>query len=133
MKKGEEMSYSISEFSKKTGINQYTLRYYEKEGLITPQRDEHNYRVFGDEELDWAIFINKLKDTGISLKEIRRYTELRNIGDTTITERKELLLAHRIKVLKEYEKIEGHLKLLDHKIDLYDQMEKKYENKSKEV
>lgn len=129
MKKGEKMNYSISEFAKITGISQHTLRYYEKEGLIEPQRDEHNYRLFGAEDLDWAIFINKLKNTGISLKEIKRYTELRKVGDATITERKELLLIHRIKTLKEYEKVQGHLKLLEDKIELYEQMEREYINK----
>lgn len=122
------MIYSISEFAKMTGISQHTLRYYEKEGLIEPQRDEHNYRLFGAEDLDWAIFINKLKNTGISLKEIKRYTELRKIGDGTISERKKLLLDHRIKILKEYEKVQGHLKLLEEKIELYEQMEREYEN-----
>lgn len=131
MKKGEKMNYSISEFAKITGISQHTLRYYEKEGLIEPQRDEHNYRLFDAEDLDWAIFINKLKKTGISLKEIKRYTELRKIGDATITERKELLLKHRIKILKEYEKVQGHLRLLDDKINLYNQMEIEYDNQSK--
>lgn len=131
MKKGEKMNYSISEFAKITGISQHTLRYYEKEGLIEPQRDEHNYRLFDAEDFDWAIFINKLKKTGISLKEIKRYTELRKIGDATITERKELLLKHRIKILKEYEKVHGHLRLLDDKINLYNQMEIEYDNQSK--
>ena len=131
MKKGEKMNYSISEFAKITGISQHTLRYYEKEGLIEPQRDEHNYRLFDAEDFDWAIFINKLKKTGISLKEIKRYTELRKIGDATITERKELLLKHRIKILKEYEKVQGHLRLLDDKINLYNQMEIEYDNQSK--
>lgn len=133
MKKGEKMNYSISEFAKITGISQHTLRYYEKEGLIEPQRDEHNYRLFNAEDLDWAIFINKLKKTGISLKEIKRYTELRKIGDATITERKELLLKHRIKILKEYEKVQGHLKLLEDKIDLYQQMEREHVNKSEKI
>ena len=129
--KGETMNYSISKFSEKTGISPHTLRYYEKEGLITPQRNEHHYRIYCDEDLDWAIFINKLKNTGISLKELKRYTELRRIGDSTITSRKNLLLAHRITILKEYEKVKGHLDLLDEKIDLYKQMESEYNSQSK--
>lgn len=120
------MNYSISEFAKMTGISEYTLRYYEKEGLIEPQRDEHNYRKYGPEDLEWAIFVNKLKNTGISLKKIQRYTELRKIGDATISERKELLVEHRIKILKEYEQVKEYLDLLNNKIELYDQMELTY-------
>ncbi|MEI5992799.1 MerR family transcriptional regulator [Candidatus Enterococcus mansonii] len=122
------MSYSISEFSKRTGISQHTLRYYEKEGLIEPKRDQYNYRVFEEEDFDWAIFVGKLKNTGIPLKDIKRYTQLRKIGDSTIRERKELLLIHRLKILEEYEKAKEHLKLLDDKIALYYQMEKEYKN-----
>ncbi|MBO0472505.1 hypothetical protein IGL98_002146 [Enterococcus sp. DIV0840] len=118
--------YTISEFAKKIGISEHTLRYYEKEGLIEPARDEHNYRVFGEEEVEWANFVIKLKNTGISLKDIKKYTHLRNLGDSTITERKNLLLNHRIKILTEYERAKSHLDLLDNKITLYEQMEKKY-------
>ncbi|EOL45927.1 MerR family transcriptional regulator [Enterococcus caccae] len=118
--------YTIREFSKKIGISEYTLRFYEKEGLIEPCRDDHNYRVYGEEELEWAIFVIKLKNTGISLKEIKQYADLRKIGDSTITARKNLLLKHRIKILSEYEKVKNHLELLDDKLALYDKLEKEY-------
>lgn len=118
--------YTISEFSKKIGISEYTLRYYEKEGLIEPSRDQHNYRVYGDQDIEWASFVIKLKNTGIELREIKKYTELRKIGDSTISERKELLLNHRVKILAEFEKTKSHLQLLDDKIAVYDQMEKEY-------
>ncbi|MGX7244232.1 MerR family transcriptional regulator [Enterococcus quebecensis] len=118
--------YTISEFAEKIGISEHTLRYYEKQGLIEPSRDEHNYRVYGEEDSDWATFVIKLKNTGISLKEIKKYTELRKVGDATISERKQLLLNHRIKIMLEYEKVRNHLELLDDKIALYEQLEKEY-------
>lgn len=118
------MADSISEFSKKTQISEHTLRYYEKEGLLKPNRDEHNYRLYSDKDYDWINFITKLKHTGISLKEIKRYAYLRELGDGSITERKELLLKHRVNILLEYEKVKENLLLLDDKIALYQQMEK---------
>ncbi|WP_319996259.1 MerR family DNA-binding transcriptional regulator [Trichococcus shcherbakoviae] len=39
------MSYSIGEFSKMIGLPVSTLRYYENEGLLKPDRDENNLRV----------------------------------------------------------------------------------------
>lgn len=119
------MADTISEFSKKTKISVHTLRYYEKEGLIKPVRNEHNYRLYSDKDYDWIDFINKLKQTGISLQEIKKYAYLRELGDGTITERKNLLLKHRVKILTEYEKVSKNLSLLDDKIALYQQMEKK--------
>lgn len=130
MKKDVKGIYTISEFAKKIGISVHTLRYYEKEGLIEPSRDENNYRIYGENDLDWANFVIKLKNTGILLKDIKRYTQLRKIGDATITERKCLLLNHRTNVIAEYEKVQSHLKLLDDKISLYEQMEKNTKNKN---
>ncbi len=40
------MDYSIGEFSKLTNLGIHTLRYYEHEGLITPERNASNRRVW---------------------------------------------------------------------------------------
>jgi DNA-binding transcriptional MerR regulator len=117
--------YSISEFAQKIGISVHTLRYYEKEGLIEPKRNEQNYRIYQEADLDWAEFVIKLKDTGISLKKIKEYTHLRNQGAKTITARKQLLLEHRETIVTEFNKVKNHLELLDNKIHLYEQLEKK--------
>ena len=45
----------IQELSKRTGLTEYTLRYYEKEGLVDHRhvnRDENNYRNYTDEVLE---------------------------------------------------------------------------------
>lgn len=117
------MAETISEFSKNTQISEHTLRYYEKEGLLKPIRDKHNYRLYSEKDYEWINFINKLKRTGISLKEIKRYAYLREIGDETIAERKELLLKHRKTLVEKYEKAKENLSLLDDKITLYQKME----------
>jgi DNA-binding transcriptional MerR regulator len=103
--------YSISEFAQKIGISVHTLRYYEKEGLIEPKRNEQNYRIYQEADLDWAEFVIKLKDTGISLKKIKEYTHLRNQGAKTITARKQLLLEHRETIVTEFNKVKNHLEL----------------------
>ena len=36
----------IGAFAELTGISAYTLRYYEKMGLIQPYRDENGYRNY---------------------------------------------------------------------------------------
>ncbi|MFD1900102.1 MerR family transcriptional regulator [Enterococcus termitis] len=53
--------YTISEFAKAIGISEHTLRYYEKEGLIEPSRNEHNYRIYDEADIEWATFVIKLK------------------------------------------------------------------------
>nr|WGD72138.1 MerR family transcriptional regulator [Bacillus subtilis] len=45
--------YSIGEFANIIGLTTSTLRYYEKEGLLTPHRNDHNIREFTDQDIDW--------------------------------------------------------------------------------
>lgn len=40
----------------------------------------------------------RLKDTGMPIKEIRHYAELRAAGDSTLSERMEMLVQHRFPV-----------------------------------
>ena len=45
--------YAIQDVSKKTGLSAHTLRYYEKEGLITGvERSRGGFRQYTDEDLE---------------------------------------------------------------------------------
>jgi DNA-binding transcriptional MerR regulator len=52
--------YSISEVSRTLEISTYTLRYYEKEKIISPKRDENGVRAYTDEDVKWLRFVMKL-------------------------------------------------------------------------
>ncbi|WP_442600614.1 MerR family transcriptional regulator [Paenibacillus sp. KN14-4R] len=71
--------YSISEVSKLTGITTYTLRYYEKIGLLpSPERQGGKYdgiRRYNDQDLRMIRFIYGLKQTGMKLEDIAYFTE----------------------------------------------------------
>ena len=69
------MEYSIGEFSKLTGLGIHTLRYYEHENLIIPDRNSSNRRRYSDRDIAWIDFIKRLKDTGMPIKEIKRYAK----------------------------------------------------------
>ena len=88
------MEYPIGEFSKLTGLSIHTLRYYEHEGLIAPERNSSNRRCYSDKDLTWIEFIKRLKDTGMPIKEIKHYAELRAAGDSTLSDRMEMLALH---------------------------------------
>lgn len=113
------MEYSIGEFSKLTGIGIHALRYYEMEHLIEPVRKANKRRCYTDADIKWVEFIKRLKDTGMPIKEIRKYSELRRIGDATLAARKEMLIQHRMKLLEEIEKMHDNLLKLDNKIEYY--------------
>jgi len=110
---------TIGEFAGITGISAYTLRYYEKKGLIRVQRDENGRRNYSQNDVEWVKFIRRLKDTGMLLRDIRHYSELRYQGDETMAERMELLIHHRKSVLEEQKKWTEYLENLDRKIEIY--------------
>ena len=44
----------IKEVQEKLKISSYTLRYYEKMGLIQPYRDENGYRNYSEEAVSYT-------------------------------------------------------------------------------
>lgn len=61
----------IGELSKNTGFQVETLRYYEKQGLLSPvSRTKSGYREYDNEALKQLRFIKQAKSVGFSLNEI---------------------------------------------------------------
>ncbi|CAM2746408.1 MerR family transcriptional regulator [Fructilactobacillus fructivorans] len=112
--------YSIGEFSKVVGLTSYTLRYYEREGLIIPNRDKNGRRYYTEQDISWIGFLLHLKGTGMSMNEIEEYIKLRAQGDSTIEQRKDLLKRVRKNSLSQIDEMKMHLKVLSHKIDWYE-------------
>ena len=113
------MKYSIGDFAKLTGLGIHTLRYYEHEGLIAPERNSGNRRCYSDKDLIWIEFIKRLKDTGMPIKEIRHYAKLRADGDPTLSERMEMLVQHRQALNEQIAQLQEHKIKLDEKIEFY--------------
>jgi MerR family Zn(II)-responsive transcriptional regulator of zntA len=60
----------ISELAKKVGVSSYTLRYYEKVGLLIPsKRNVNSYRDYNDDDVSALRFILACKQSGFSLAE----------------------------------------------------------------
>lgn len=74
------MPYSIGEFAEIVGVNKSTLRYYEMEGLLTPHRSDNNLREYTDQDIGWVQFLLHLKDSGMTMAELKQYTEWRAMG-----------------------------------------------------
>ena len=113
------MEYSIGEFSKLTRLGIHTLRYYEHENLITPGRNSSNRRCYTDKDLAWIDFIKRLKDTGMPIKEIQHYAELRANGEATLSVRMEMLISHRKALNEQINQLKEHMGKLDEKIEFY--------------
>ena len=120
--------YSIQEVSKKTGLSAHTLRYYEKEGLISGVgRTQGGFRQYSDEDLEALGLICCLKNTGMSLQEIARFMELTHQGDKTLKERVELLREHRENVLERVSEMQRHLEKVTWKLNYFTEKLNAYE------
>lgn len=111
---------TIGKFSEITGIHCSALRYYEDKGLISVERDAANRRDYSENDIEWVKFLQRLKNTGMSLKDMKRYSDLRYEGNSTISERLELLKKHKVYVNEQLEKWLEYSKNLDDKIKWYE-------------
>ncbi|MFC7370611.1 MerR family transcriptional regulator [Fictibacillus iocasae] len=111
--------FSISEVSNKLGISTHTLRYYEKEKIITPSRNPGGDRLYSDQDLAWLQFVIKLKQTKMPIASIRTYASLFTEGKHTAIARLELLETHRASLLEQMKTLAETEKMLDKKIKTY--------------
>ena len=112
---------SIAEAARRTRVSAHTLRYYERAGLVvTPvDRTSGGRRRYHQLDLDWIVICTRLRATGMPIKEIRRYAQLVSAGHGNEKERLALMEAHRDNVIAKLAEVQEHLKLIDHKIDVY--------------
>ncbi len=113
-------SFSVGEAAAKVGLSTHTLRWYEQEGLISPiGRDAAGRRRYLPADLDWLQLLIRLRSTGMSVADMRRYAELAREGDGTLAERLRLFEEHRIRVLARIAELNRDLEVIDYKIDVY--------------
>ena len=131
MKKNEQKIIQIKEFSEKTGLTPYTIRFYEKKELFRVKRDEKNRRIYDETDIEWIKMLKRLKDMGMKLSEIKKYSDLRYEGNGTIKERMKILTNHKKYVNIEIEKWQKYLQNLDDKLEIYESFLKSISEKQK--
>lgn len=90
----------IGELARKTGVPARMLRYYEEQGLISPQRLQNGYRVYDDYLVDRVRKIRGLVDSGIPTRIVADILPCLDkpqsiVVDNPDPELKELLLRER--------------------------------------
>lgn len=61
----------IHDLEVRTGLERATIRFYEKENLISPQRSENGYRCYTQADAEELLKIKLLRQLGMSLEQIR--------------------------------------------------------------
>jgi len=114
------MKYKIGEVAKMIGLSIPTLRFYDHEGLLPfVNRTENGIRVFTEEDLKSINLVNCIKGSGATIKEIKHYMDLCQIGDSTLNERLNFFIGKKENVLNQLQELQNVLSTIEHKIDYY--------------
>ena len=116
---------NITEVSQQTGLSIDTIRFYEREGLLDPiTRKSNGHRAFSPKDLRWLTLFARLRETGMPLKDMRHYVDLARAGDSTFSERRQMLVTHQARLDEQQQKLDACRTLIDHKIETYLELER---------
>jgi DNA-binding transcriptional MerR regulator len=113
---------NIGDVASRTGRSIHTIRWYEAQGLMPGvTRDGAKRRVYTEHHIGWLDLMERLRCTGMSIAQMRTYTELVKDGSATLNERRELLRDHRARVRETIARWHDALALIEAKIEFYDE------------
>lgn len=85
----------IGEAAETCGLSTHTIRFYEKSGMLPEiERGADGHRRFTPRLIEWLTLLYWLRETGMSLSQMRRFTTLAKAGDAGVLERRQILLDH---------------------------------------
>jgi DNA-binding transcriptional MerR regulator len=114
------MSYTIRQVAEKMGVTVPTLRYYDKEGLLPfVDKKPNGTRVFKDEDFNWLGIITCMKNSGMPIKDIKRYMDLCKLGDSTLQERLDIFFERKEDVQSQLDELNIVMEVINHKIQYY--------------
>jgi DNA-binding transcriptional MerR regulator len=71
-------SLSIGQVAERTGLSVHTLRFYEREGILTDpvRRGLNGHRLYSEDDVEWLSICTRFRASGMPLTAIRRYVDL---------------------------------------------------------
>ena len=115
-----ESHLTIDEVAKRTGLTAYTLRYYERIGLIALiGRAPGGQRRYAASDMAWIEFLLRLRTTNMPVGKMQAFATLRGAGDMTVPDRRRMLEDHLVEVLSNIEAMHQSAQALRAKIEHY--------------
>jgi len=112
--------YNIKEAAKLAGLSASTIRYYDKQGLLPfLGRTEAGYRVFSEQDMGLLKMIEYMKATGMSIQEIRQFTDCLKQGDASLQTRYEMFLQRKAVVQEQIRHMQETLAVIEYKCWYY--------------
>jgi MerR family copper efflux transcriptional regulator len=116
------MHFSIQDVSRRSGLPEPTLRYYEQVGLVGPiDRDENTgYRRYGADDLQTFEALACLRAVGMGIEDMRIYQANLKRRHESAAEQRDLLLHHAERIEAEIVAQRARLDYLRKKAALWD-------------
>ncbi len=113
---------TIQDVSRRSGLSEPTLRYYEDVGLIGPiERDPSSrHRRYREADVDTLQALACLRAMGVRIEDMRTYQANRALGHARAGAQRDLLLRHAKRIETEMETRRTHLDYLRAKAALWD-------------
>jgi DNA-binding transcriptional MerR regulator len=91
---------TIGDLAERCGVSRDTLRFYERERLLSPpRRSASGYRLYGQADAARVRFIRRAQATGLTLDDIRELLRVQKLGTPQTCRRVATRLRERIEVL----------------------------------
>jgi len=122
----QDSGFTIRNMADRCGMTAHTLRYYERVGLIQPVgRARNGHRRYSEADAAWLNFLHCMRATNMPIREMQRYAALREAGDSTIEQRRQLLEEHQAEIAGQIAALQKAHSLLTHKIANYRKIEER--------
>ena len=114
------MPLRIGKLASLTGRSVHTIRWYESQRLIPGvRRDLQGRRIYNEQHVEWLALLDRLRRSGMSIRELRDYASLVRKGSASLRERQQLLRAHRQLIEQRMADLGHALEVIDSKIEFY--------------
>jgi DNA-binding transcriptional MerR regulator len=114
------MALRIGKLARLTGRSVHTIRWYEAQRLIPGvRRDPQGRRVYNEQHVEWLALLERLRRSGMSIKDLRDYASMVRKGAASLRERQQFLRTHRRLIEQRIADLAAALEVVDGKIEFY--------------
>lgn len=109
--------YTIGKAAILSKVNSSTIRYYEEEGIIPKiERNKYGHRILNDDDITWISLVSCLRNTGMSLEDIKAIVKLTQLGKPGLDDKLQIFENHRISISEQINELTSFANELDKKI-----------------
>ena len=111
--------WDIATTADRLGTSAHTLRYYERIGLVRVGRDASGRRRYDAAAVRRLVFLTRMRTSGMTIRDLRRYVDMVEAGRDTVPERLTLLTEHRDGLRARIDELRLALAATEYKIATY--------------